>query len=55
MTDSLPTMTSCSPRLKRLATSHAKGLHIATDHSYSDHRIALQQAIVEALEPIRTR
>jgi pimeloyl-ACP methyl ester carboxylesterase len=41
--------------LEKAGDQHAKGLHIATDHSYSDHRIALQQAIVEALEPIRTR
>jgi pimeloyl-ACP methyl ester carboxylesterase len=41
--------------LEKAGDKHAKGLHIATDHSYSDHRIALQQAILEALEPIRNR
>jgi len=41
--------------LEKAGDQHAKGLHIATDHSYSNHRIALQQAILEALEPIRTR
>jgi uncharacterized protein len=41
--------------LERAGDRHAKGLHISTDHSYSDHRIALQQAVIEALEPIRTR
>ena len=41
--------------LEKAGDKHAKGLHIATDHSYSDHRIALQQAILEALEPIRAR
>jgi pimeloyl-ACP methyl ester carboxylesterase len=41
--------------LEKAGDKHAKGLHIATDHSYSDHRIALQQAILGALEPIRNR
>jgi hypothetical protein len=41
--------------LENAGDHHAKGLHITADHSYSDHRIALQDAIVEALEPIRTR
>jgi len=41
--------------LEKAGDKHAKGLHIATDHSYSDHRIALQEAILSALEPIRAR
>jgi pimeloyl-ACP methyl ester carboxylesterase len=41
--------------LEKAGDKHANGLHIATDHSYSDHRIALQQAILGALEPIRNR
>jgi pimeloyl-ACP methyl ester carboxylesterase len=41
--------------LEKAGDRHAKGLHIATDHSYSDHRIALQQAVLDALEPTRTR
>jgi pimeloyl-ACP methyl ester carboxylesterase len=41
--------------LEKAGDKQAKTLHIATDHSYSDHRIALQQAVVEALEPIRAR
>ena len=41
--------------LDKAGDKHAKGVHIPTDHSYSDHRIQLQQIILEALEPIRTR
>jgi pimeloyl-ACP methyl ester carboxylesterase len=41
--------------LEKAGDKHVKGLHIPTDHSYSDHRIALQQAVFNALEPIRTR
>jgi pimeloyl-ACP methyl ester carboxylesterase len=41
--------------LEKAGDKHAKGLHIATDHSYSDHRIALQQAVLQALEPVRAR
>jgi uncharacterized protein len=41
--------------LEKAGDRHAKAVHISTDHSYSDHRIALQQAVFEALEPIRTR
>jgi len=41
--------------LEKAGDQHAKKLHMTTDHSYSDHRIALQQAVVEALEPIRMR
>jgi len=41
--------------LEKAGDKQAKGLHIPTDHSYSDHRIELQQAVFEALEPIRAR
>jgi pimeloyl-ACP methyl ester carboxylesterase len=41
--------------LEKAGDRNARGLHLATDHSYSDHRIALQQAVIDALEPIRTR
>ena len=35
--------------LEKAGDRHAKGLHIPTDHSYSDHRIALQTMVLEAL------
>lgn len=41
--------------LEAAGDRQAKTLHMETDHSYSDHRIALQQAVLDALEPIRTR
>lgn len=41
--------------LEKAGDRNARGLHLPTDHSYSDHRIALQQSVIEALEPIRTR
>lgn len=41
--------------LEKAGDRHAHLLHFPTDHSYSDHRIALQKAVVEALEPIRAR
>jgi pimeloyl-ACP methyl ester carboxylesterase len=41
--------------LEKAGDKQAKSLHMSTDHSYSDHRIALEEAIVAALEPIRAR
>jgi uncharacterized protein len=35
--------------LPKSSASHLTTLHLSTDHSYSDHRIALQQAILEFL------
>jgi pimeloyl-ACP methyl ester carboxylesterase len=39
--------------LEKAGDKEAKTLHIATDHSYSDHRITLQQAVLQAVESIR--
>jgi uncharacterized protein len=41
--------------LEKAGDRHARSLHISTDHSYSDSRIALQHSVVEALDPVRTR
>ena len=41
--------------LQKAGDTQAKTLHMETDHSYSDHRIALQQAVLDALEPVRSR
>jgi pimeloyl-ACP methyl ester carboxylesterase len=35
--------------LKKLGDTQITSTHIATDHSYSDHRIALQKAVLEGL------
>ncbi|HEY6414019.1 MAG TPA: alpha/beta fold hydrolase [Edaphobacter sp.] len=36
--------------LHKAGSTHVFTLHIATDHAYSDHRIALQQAILDFLK-----
>jgi len=41
--------------LQAAGDKQAKTMHMETDHSYSDKRIALEQAVLDALEPIRTR
>jgi pimeloyl-ACP methyl ester carboxylesterase len=38
--------------LHRIGDTQVKAIHMATDHSYSDHRIALQQAVLEALAAV---
>ncbi len=41
--------------LKKLGNSQVTETHIATDHTFSDHRIALQAAVVEWLQGIGTQ
>ena len=36
--------------LRKTGNQHVNEIHMATDHSYSDHRIALQQAILDFLK-----
>ena len=36
--------------LRKLGAPHLTSIHMNTDHSYSDHRIALQQQVLNALE-----
>ena len=36
--------------LRKLGDTQVRATHIPTDHAYSDHRIALQTAVLEALE-----
>lgn len=36
--------------LRKLGDAQVRATHIPTDHSYSDHRIALQTTVLEALE-----
>ncbi|RZU41730.1 alpha/beta hydrolase family protein [Edaphobacter modestus] len=38
--------------LRKLGDTQVQSLHFATDHSYSDHRIALQEAILKSLDSI---
>jgi hypothetical protein len=35
--------------IERLGNPAAKTIHISTDHLYSDHRIALQEAVLDFL------
>ena len=37
------------------ASGQLTRLHLATDHSYSDRRIALHAAVLQWLQPLRTR
>ena len=41
--------------LKKLGDTEVTATHIATDHSYSDHRIALQQAVLGFLATLGTK
>jgi hypothetical protein len=41
--------------LTKLGDTQVKATHIPTDHSYSDHRIALQKSILEALANLNTK
>jgi 5-enolpyruvylshikimate-3-phosphate synthase len=38
--------------LRKLGDTQVQDLHFSTDHSYSDHRIALQEAILKSLDSI---
>jgi hypothetical protein len=39
--------------LHRTGNKRVNSTHMATDHSYSDHRIALQQTVLEALASLQ--
>ena len=39
--------------LNKSGATHVTSLHLTTDHAYSDHRIALQQAILDFLGQLR--
>jgi pimeloyl-ACP methyl ester carboxylesterase len=41
--------------VKRLGSQKVKAIHISTDHAYSDHRIALQQAVLDCLAHLKQR
>jgi pimeloyl-ACP methyl ester carboxylesterase len=41
--------------LRRAGNTHVTAVHFATDHSYSDHRIALEKAVLEALEYVQRK
>lgn len=41
--------------LQAAGDKQAKTMHMETDHSYSGKRIVLEQAVLDALEPIRIR
>jgi hypothetical protein len=40
---------------KRLGNQKAQAIHLPTDHAYSDHRIALQQAVLDFLAQLRQK
>jgi pimeloyl-ACP methyl ester carboxylesterase len=39
--------------LQKAGDKQARTIHMATDHSYSDHRIALEKAVLQALEFVK--
>ncbi|HTD97233.1 MAG TPA: alpha/beta fold hydrolase [Edaphobacter sp.] len=41
--------------LRKAGDQHVASLHFATDHSYSDHRIALQQAVLDNLDHLQPK
>jgi hypothetical protein len=41
--------------LEKLGNTEVKAIHMATDHSYSDHRIELQKAVLEGLAYLPTQ
>ena len=40
--------------LKKIGDTEVNEVHIATDHAYSDHRIALQQTVLEGLDYLQS-
>jgi len=41
--------------LRRLGDTQVKAVHMATDHAYSDHRIALEQEVLQGIAAIQLR
>jgi uncharacterized protein len=41
--------------VKRLGSQKVKAIHISTDHAYSDHRIALQEVILDYLAQLKQK
>jgi pimeloyl-ACP methyl ester carboxylesterase len=50
-----PSAEALVAKLKTAGAPDVSSIHIATDHSYSDHRIALQAAILTALDHLPTK
>jgi uncharacterized protein len=41
--------------LHKAGNTQVTAIHMATDHSYSDHRIALEQAVLQTLDSLQKR
>ncbi len=50
-----PSAEALIANLKKLGDTQVTSVHIPTDHSYSDHRIALQKAVLEGLAHLNTK
>ncbi len=48
-----PSSTALAESLKKSGDSHVTQLHLSTDHSYSDHRIALGETVLRWLQSLR--
>jgi hypothetical protein len=49
-----PSADALVANLKTAGDTKVSALHLATDHSYSDHRIALQAAVLDALSHLQS-
>lgn len=47
-----PSAAALAEELRKAGDSKVSLIHMATDHSYSDHRIALETAVIEWLESL---
>ena len=50
-----PSSEALAANLTKLGDTQVKSVHIATDHSYSDHRIALEKTILDSLAQLNTK
>ncbi len=50
-----PSSEALAANLTKLGDTQVKSVHITTDHSYSDHRIALEETVLNSLAQLNTK
>ena len=50
-----PSSEALAANLTKLGDTQVKSVHITTDHSYSDHRIALEKTVLDSLTQLNTK
>jgi uncharacterized protein len=50
-----PSSEALAANLAKLGDTQVKSVHITTDHSYSDHRIALEKTVLDSLTQLNTK